>query len=98
MNKIKLDVVNPTFEEGKAVYTCLELVDRCLNMHKYNIKLNCVDDEYEDFNVELCNEFENLDYCVMKEELRDPNARRRCEIKFNEITEIILNMFEEEDV
>ena len=27
MNKINLDVVNPTVEEGKAVYKCLELAE-----------------------------------------------------------------------
>ena len=39
MNEINLDVVNPTFEEGQAVYTCLELAERCVNMHKNNIKM-----------------------------------------------------------
>ena len=62
-------------------------------MHKHKIKLNCLDDEYEDFTAQLYNDFENSDYCVMMEKLRDHYEKARCEIKFNEITEMRLNMF-----
>ena len=54
MNAINLDV-NPTFNEGEAIYTCLELAERCVNMHKNDIKRNCEYDE--DFEEELLNEF-----------------------------------------
>ena len=57
------------------------------------LKLNCLDDEYEDFTAQLYNDFENSDYCVMMEKLRDHYEKARCEIKFNEITEMRLNMF-----
>ena len=80
MNEINLDVVNPTFEEGQAVYTCLELAERCVNMHKYNIKMNCEHDK--DFEEELLNELENSDCCVMMEELRGEGEKRRCQLKY----------------
>ena len=95
MNEIYLEVVNPTFEEAQDVYTCLELAESCVNMHKNNIKMNCVHDE--DFEEDLLNEFENSDYCVMMEELRDEEEKTRCELKYGQIVEMILNMFEDDE-
>ena len=80
MNEINLDVVHPTFEEGQAVYTCLELTERSVNMHKNKIKMNCEHDK--DFEEELLNELENSDCCVMMEELRDEGEKRRCQLKY----------------
>ena len=71
---INLDVVT-TNNEGEAIYTCLELAERCVNMHKNDIKRNCEYDE--DFEEELLNEFENSDYCVQMEEMRDERDKSR---------------------
>ena len=95
MNEINLDVANPIFEEGQAVYTCLEIAERCVNMHKNNIKMNYEHDE--DFEEELLNEFENSDYCVMMEELRDEREKRRCELKYGQIVELMLSMFDDDE-
>ena len=95
MKAINLDVVNSTFDAGEAVYTCLELAERCVNIHKNDIKMNCEYDE--DFEEELLNEFENSDYCVMMEELRHEGEKRRCELKYGQIVELMLSMFDDDE-
>ena len=95
MNAINLDVVNPTFDEGQAIYTYLELAERCVNMHKNDIKRNCEHDE--DFVEELLNDFENSDYCVEMELLSDEGEKRRCELKYAQILELMLSMFDDDE-
>ena len=55
---------------------------------------NCLDDEYLEFVEELLNEFDNTDYYVMMEKLSDGNGKEHCKNKYNEIREMIENMFE----
>ena len=95
MNEINLDVVNPTFNEGEAIYTCLELAERCVNMHKNDIKRNCEYDE--DFVEELMNDFENSDYCVQMEVMTNERDKTRCELKYAQILELMLSMFDDDE-
>ena len=95
MNEINLDVVNSTFDEGEAIYTCLELAERCVNMHKNDIKRNCEYDE--DFVEELLNDFENSDYCLQMEVMSDEGEKSRCELKYGQILELMLSMFDVEE-
>ena len=95
MNAINLDVVNPTFDEGQAIYTCLELAERCVNMHKNDIKRNCEYDE--DFVEELMNDFENSDYCVQMEVMTNERDKTRCELKYAQILELMLTMFDDDE-
>ena len=95
MNEINLQVVNPTFNEGEAIYTCLELAERCVNMHKDDIKRNCEYDE--DFVEELMNDFENSDYCVQMDVMTDQHDKSRCELKYAQILELMLSMFDDDE-